>query len=117
MPTPRPTVNVELDVTGAPDDMPRLHEVIDEQLADLVANGPTASEWADAMAAVGHEYGYVDDPSIAWALAQLPLRAGVLDDYLDRSDTLDQLDRGDARRLAAELFGAGRYIEVVTLPA
>ena len=97
--------------------MSRLPELIDEQLADLAGNGASDDEWDDAFAAVEHEYDYIDDSSIAWALAQLPLRPGALDDYLARSDTLAGLTRDDLKASAAALFGAGRSIEVITLPA
>lgn len=115
--TPSPAVNMQIYVTGAPERIGDLHAVLDRELADIAANGPSATESKDAFTEATRNTDYIDSVSIAYALSDMVVRPSGLSDYLDRANTVDKLDADDLADFAASLLATDQYIEITTLPA
>jgi len=114
--TPTPTAELVLQVTGAPDGVAQLRDVLQHELDDLAANGPTDQESADAFAEVGRSYEYIDNDSIAVALLSRSDWPEAFTEYLADADTLAGLDDADLARFAGELLTPDRYRQVTVLP-
>ncbi len=115
--TPRTSMVLYVQVTGAPADMPEVERVLDEQLADIRASGPTQKEFDNAMEEIGRQYSFVSNDEIATVLMLQRTDEGAVDDYMSRGNVLNLLTIDDVGKLAAELLAPERAITVVVLPA
>jgi zinc protease len=108
--------DVFIEVTGDPTGLQELSTVLDADLVDLATNGPTGEEFETAFAAFEQDYQYLDNWSIATALADEEYKPGRVDGYRNRYDELVGVTAADLAEFTARVLPPGRYIEVLSLP-
>ena len=69
------------------------------------------------MAATEQQFDLFDDNTLAYVLLGSVFDPQVLIDFIDRRDTLRDVDLGDVRAFLTRALPADRYIEVRLLPA
>lgn len=116
---PRPGFSSEVLVTVDPDRLGEIRSTVLSILDDLAAAGPDAAELQQARTVL--ELDYADVSSNAVWLDVLTSRLHLDDDELltprRKLAELAQVDAAAVRDLAADLYGAGDRIEIITAPA
>jgi zinc protease len=96
---PTPVIETYVLVTGAPDRVGAVGDLVVGELADLAANGPTEREFAGAFAQVQESYNFVNNEGFLEELITSAIWPGrSLDEYFDE---FDALRFGDARSVQA----------------
>lgn len=112
--TPEPGVIARIVASGDPDFIERIHRTIFAILADVVENGPTLAEWAEALAVLNAEYTHIGNSDHLDAVLR---RAHAPDDELTTTvrlfEELADLEAADVQALAAELFDIDQHIDIV----
>jgi zinc protease len=109
-------VETYINVTGDPDQIDELTRVLNAELVDLGTNGPTANEFDDALAAVEQSYDLFDNDTLAQLLIDAIIDDNALSVFIDRRDTLAELDLGDVRSALSRLLPVDHYIQLRQLP-
>ena len=114
--TPEPGVFARIVASGDPEYIDQIETTISEILTDLVANGPSSNEWAEALAVLNAEYS--QDANADYLEAVLR-RAHAPDTELPTPDRLieelAELQVADVHALAAALFDLDQHIDIVTV--
>ena len=112
--TPEPGVIARIRASGDPEFIERIHRTIFAILADVLENGPTLDEWAEALAVLNAEYTHVGNADHLDAVLR---RAHAPDDELTTPvrlfEELADLEASDVQALAVELFDADQHIDIV----
>jgi zinc protease len=114
---PEPQVLTYVQVSGDPQRIEAVGDLVVDQFADLAANGPSEREFSGAYATVEERYGFVDNGTFITELvndAIWPSRD--LADYLDLYFDLGLVTPESVQRFVADHVPAGQYIQVATLP-
>jgi zinc protease len=114
---PESIVQTYMQITGSPDRIESVADLVVAELADLTANGPTDREFDSAHAQVEQAYQYVDNDSFLEELinnAIWPDRE--LQDYFDELPALDDVTKDTVQRYIADHIRADQYIQVAVLP-
>jgi zinc protease len=114
---PESIVQTYMQITGSPDRIESVADLVVAELADLTANGPTDREFDGAHAQVEQAYQYVDNDSFLEELinnAIWPDRE--LQDYFDELRALDDVTKETVQRYIADHIRADQYIQVAVLP-
>ena len=114
--TPEPGVQARIVASGDPEYIGLIEATILEILADVVAEGPTPDEWADALAVLEAEYSHEFNGDYLEAVLR---RAHAPDDELPTPQRLIEelaaLEAADVQALAAALFDPGQHIDIITV--
>ncbi len=114
--TPEPGVSARVVASGDPEFIDQIQVTIFEILADLVANGPNADEWAEALAVLNAEYTHEGNSDHLSAVLR---RAHVSDDELTTTvrlfEELADLKVADVQALAAALFDPDQHIAIISV--
>ncbi|MCY4104638.1 MAG: insulinase family protein [bacterium] len=114
--TPEPGVSGLIVASGDPQYIEQIQVTIVEILADLVANGPTSDEWAEALAVLNAEYTHEGNSDYLNAVLR---RAYAPDTELPTTKRLFEevanLEIGDVQALAAALFDLDQRIDIITV--
>jgi zinc protease len=114
---PVPTIETYVEVTGAPDRVASVGDLVVAELADLAANGPSEREFANAYAQVEERYQFVDNQSFLQEMIDpflWPERD--IDDYFEQYRALASVDAADIQQYVATHIPADHHIEVVVVP-
>jgi zinc protease len=114
---PVPTIETYVQVTGAPDRVESVGDLVVAQLADLAANGPTEREFSNAFAQVEETYRFVNNQSFLQEMVDpflWPQRD--LDDYFDQFSSLVDVDAAAVQEYIATHLPADQYVQVAVLP-
>ncbi len=106
-----------VQVTGSPERVESVGDLVVAELADLAANGPTEREFSGAYAQVEEAYGFVNNDSFIEEMlndAIWPDRE--MQDYIDQYSALGDVTPETVRAFIAEHIPAGQYIQVAVLP-
>jgi len=106
-----------VQVTGSPERVESVGDLVVAELADLAANGPTEREFSGAYAQVEEAYGFVNNDSFIQEMlndAIWPDRE--MQDYIDQYSALGDVTPETVRAFIAEHIPAGQYIQVAVLP-
>jgi zinc protease len=114
--SPDVLIEVYINVSGDPDRIGELSEVISTNLEDLATNGPTDAEFAAAVAAFELEYQQIENWLLSYALVDNELLPGTLDDFYRRPEVLASITSADLAGFAARALPAGQFVEVRSLP-
>lgn len=110
-------VESTISVTGAPEKMAELSTALHADLAQLVADGPTAAELAAARQELSDQLQLFSNEGLISVMLDEELAGGAIDDLLASPSALASIDAAAVQALAAVAFPADRYIEIVGLPA
>ena len=112
--TPEPGVIAQIRASGDPEFIERIHRTIFAILGDLVENGPTLDEWAEALTVLNAEYTHIGNADHLDAVLR---RAHAPDDELTTPvrlfEELADLEAADVQALAVELFDIDQHIDIV----
>jgi zinc protease len=114
---PDPVVDTLIRVTGAPDRVQTIADLVVGELGDLAENGPTEQEFFNAFAQVEEAYGFVNNGEFISELlddAVDPRRE--LDDYLFEGAELVSVTTGTVRSYIESHMPDDQYIQVTVLP-
>ena len=104
-------------VTGAPDRVESVGDLVVAELADLAANGPTEREFSDAFAQVDESYRFVNNGALVDTMIVAALAPdGDVVDFLDTSIALADVTAADVRAFIARHLPADRYVQVAVEP-
>ena len=93
----------------------QIAQIVNDQLADIRANGVSSEELNTAIAGVQREYGFQSDYQIALAAMDEQLSPTSLKDYANR--TTRSIKRGDVAGIAQRFLPADNAVQVTVLPA
>jgi zinc protease len=114
---PDPVIETYVQITGSPERIESVGDLVIAELADLTANGPTEREFSGAFAQVQEAYGFVDNNSFLEEMlndAIWPDRE--MQDYLDQYAALADVTTETVQRYIADHIRADQYIQVAVLP-
>ncbi len=114
---PDPLIQTYMQITGSPDRIESVADLVGAQLDDLAANGPTDSEFQGAYAEVQESYQFVDNNSFLEELvndAIFPDRD--LQDYYDQFSALGDVTSDTVQQFIADHVGTDQFIQVAVLP-
>ena len=114
---PDPLVETYLNVTGDPDTIPTLSELVIKDITTLRAIGPRIDEFDDALAELNNTYTYFDNQTIGDLLAQAPDHPELISRFKDRSTVLNDMELSTLKTFIIDTMPVDQYIEVRTVPA
>jgi zinc protease len=114
---PDPFAEAFVSATGDPDDLGRISEEVIADLADLIENGPTDTQFATALEQLRTELDLLGNPVIADSLITNYLYPDQpVAELRDRYQLIDELTATDVRILAGIAFNPNQRIEVRLVP-
>lgn len=114
---PDPAVETYISVTGSPDRIGAVADLVIAELADLAENGPTEQEFSNAYAQVEEAYNFVNNGDFITELLDDAIHPALgLDDYLFEYSALTSVTAAGVQAFIATHVPADRYIEVTVLP-
>ena len=114
---PGAIVQTYVQITGSPDRIVSVGDLVAGELADLATNGPTDSEFDGAHAQVEEAYQFVNNNSFLEEMindAIWPDRE--LQDYFDEFAALGDVTKDTVRQYIADHVPTDQYIQVAVLP-
>jgi zinc protease len=114
---PEPTVETYVTVTGAPDRITVVGELVVAEIAALAADGPTTREFDLSFAQVAEAYEFVDNDTFVQELitdAVWPNRS--LDEYFDEFGALESVTAASVQSVIARQIPAAQHIEIAVVP-
>jgi zinc protease len=114
---PDPVIETYVSITGSPDRVAVIGDLVAGEFAQLAAEGPGQEEFANAFATVEEEYRFVDN----WTFANELLDGAVepaleLDDYLALAAALPNVSAEEVQDFVAAYVPADQYIQVTVTP-
>ena len=110
---PEVTVESEFSSTGEEQFLDKIYERIIDAVEDMVANGPSESDLAQAKEIVADDYAVVQNSHlIDVALMRHYLNDDDIPTPARRIDALKGVTAADVQMLAEQLYGSGQRIEV-----
>ncbi len=114
---PEPQVLTYVQVTGAPDRIESVGDLVVSEFADLATNGVTDREYQGAIATVTERYGFVNNGLFLEELVNAALWPGFdLVDFLDRDRVIGGVTVADVQRFIATHVTADHYVQAAVLP-
>ncbi len=114
---PDPVIETYISVTGSPDRIEAVADLVVTELADLTANGPSDQEFFNAFAQVEEAYNFVNNGEFITELLNDAIDPALdLDDYLFESAELNSVSADSVRRYLDTHVPAEQYIQVVVTP-
>jgi zinc protease len=114
---PDPAIETFLRVTGSPDRVATIADLVVGELGDLAAVGPSDQEFSSAFAHVEEAGGFVNNGEFMTELLDDAIDpARDLDDYLFESTELDRLSAETVRSFIRTHIPVDRFIQVTVLP-
>ena len=114
---PAPAVETYAQISGAPDRVDAIADVVLGEFAELAAGGMSTAEYERAFALIQEQYNFVDNNLFLDGLsdAQVFPELGV-DSFLDRFDELDRVSASDVTAFIAAHVPLDRYVQVTVVP-
>lgn len=114
---PDPIVETFVDVTGSPEGIEQLSDVVRADIADLAANGPTDADLEEASAELAQNYDLFNNGDLSSVLLDAATDGDAIGEYLSRQSILRDLRRDDVAAFAARALPVGQLIEIRIRPA
>jgi zinc protease len=114
---PDPVIETFVGVTGSPDRVASIADLVVGEIAGLATDGPSVPEFDNAVAQAEEAYGFINNGQILTELlddAVDPYRE--LDDYLFEFSRLPSVSPDSVRSFVAEHLTADRYVQVTVVP-
>jgi hypothetical protein len=110
-------VQTYVSVTGSPDRIEAVADLVVAELADLAARGTSDEEFANAFAQVEESYNFVDNGEFITELLDDAIDPTYdLDDYLLEYPELQAVSGSTVRSFLADHVSVDDYIQVVVSP-
>jgi zinc protease len=106
-----------VSVTGSPDRVESVGDLVVAEIADLATNGPSEREFQGAFAQVEESYGFVNNQTFIQEMlndAIWPDRE--MQDYIDQYSALGDVTAETVRAFIAAQIPTTQYIQVAVLP-
>ena len=114
---PDPAIETYVSVTGSPDRIEAVADLVVAELADLGVNGPSEQEFFNAYAQVEEAYNFVNNGEFITELLDAAIDPAIdLDQYLSEYSELGSVAAGGVRSYLADHVAPDRYIQVIVLP-
>jgi zinc protease len=114
---PGPVLETYVNVTGSPQRIDQIAELVVAELTDLADGGPTDEEFANAFAEVREQYNFVDNGQFLDALVDDALDPGrPISGYLDHFFALEGVTAGSVRSFIADGIPTDAYVQVTVRP-
>ncbi|MEQ9162711.1 MAG: insulinase family protein, partial [Ilumatobacter fluminis] len=115
---PEPVVETYVNISGSPDRIGQIAELVVAELDDLAANGPTDGEFTNAFAQIEERYNFVDNGQFLDALINDSLDPGgqPVTDYLEHFFALDGVTAASAQAYIAEHMPTTAFVQVTVTP-
>ncbi|TDT17889.1 zinc protease [Ilumatobacter fluminis] len=115
---PEPVVETYVNISGSPDRIGQIAELVVAELDDLATNGPTDGEFANAFAQIEERYNFVDNGQFLDALINDSLDPGgqPVTDYLEHFFALDGVTAASAQAYIAEHMPTTAFVQVTVTP-
>ena len=114
---PEAAIETYVSVSGAPDRIEALGDLVAGEIAALVTDGATNQEYVNAFAQVEERYRFVDNGQfVAELLASELEPAQDLEDYLLRSAAIETLGAADVATFLRTFVPVDQYIQVTVTP-
>ena len=81
------------------------------------STGPTAAEFASAIAEVTETYQYFDNQTISNLLVRAPKQPELITQFKDQARVLGDITPATLQKFIDQVLPLDQYIEVRTLPA
>ena len=114
--SPEREATVIISISGAPDDMAEISRVLQENLADLRANGPSTEEYEAAVAEAQDSYNFISDAQIITLLERWLVYPDSFADYENQLNLIADVTIPSLRDFAEQVMPADHYIEITQLP-
>lgn len=114
---PDPVIETYVAVTGSPDRIEAVADLVVAELTDLTVNGPSEQEFFNAFAQVEEAYGFVNNGEFINELLDDAIHPALdLDDYLFESAELDDVSTDSVRGYLDAHVPTDQFIQVIVLP-
>lgn len=114
---PDPIVETYINVSGSPDRIEQIGELVIGEIDELIADGPTPDEFASALAETSEQYNFVDNGQMLDALISDALDPEQpVENFIERFFALDGVSEASVQEYFAEYVSTGAFIEVVAVP-
>ncbi len=114
---PEPVIETYVSVTGSPDRIESVADLVSAELADLEANGPSEQEFTNAFAQVEESYNFVNNGDFVTELLNDAIHPSLsLDGYLLEYSELGSVTVASVRSYLSDHVTTDRYIEVIVQP-
>ena len=115
---PEPVVETYVNISGSPDRIGRIAELVTAELDDLATDGPTDGEFANALAQIEERYDFVDNGQFIDALVDdaLDPEGRPVTDYLERFFVLGDVTPSSTRAYVAEHIPTSAFVQVTVRP-
>ncbi len=114
---PDPVIETLVSVTGAPDRVEQIAEIVVAELEDLGTNGPTDQEFRNAFVQVEEGLNFVNNGDFLAALLDDAIHPDLeLDDYLLEFAALDSVLVESVRDFIGAHISTDHYIQVIVSP-
>ncbi|MDJ0769759.1 MAG: insulinase family protein [Ilumatobacter sp.] len=114
---PDPVIETFVRVTGAPDRVEAIADLVTAEFAQLGAEGPSGQEFTNAFAQVEESYNLVNNGQFIREMLDDAVAPRLdLDDYLTEFFELQDVTADAVRRYVGEHISPDEYIQVVVLP-
>ena len=114
---PDPAIETYVSVTGSPDRIEAVADLVVAELADLGADGPSEQEFFNAHAQVEEAYNFVNNGEFITELLDAAIDPAVdLDQYLSKYSELGSVTADGVRSYLADHVTPDQYIQIVVLP-
>ncbi len=114
---PDPLVESYLSVTGDPANISKISSIVIDDIGSLRSTGPTAAEFASAIAEVTETYQYFDNQTISNLLVRAPKQPELITQFKDQARVLGDITPATLQKFIDQVLPLDQYIEVRTLPA
>ena len=114
---PDQLIETYLNITGDPQTLSTLSDLVIKDVKALHAIGPATDEFDDAIAELNNTYSYFNNQTIGDLLATAPDSPEVITRFKDRSNVLNDMEPSMLKSFIIQAMPVDRYIEVRTVPA
>ena len=114
---PDAAIETYVSVSGSPDRIEAVADLVIDELADLAENGPTEQEFFNAYAQVEEAYNFVNNGDFITELLDDAIYAAIdLEDYLFKIGALASVSANTVRTYLAAHTPPDQYIQVIVVP-
>lgn len=114
---PAPVIETYAEISGSPERVDAIADVVLGEIADLAGGGMTGAEYERAVALVEERYGFVTNDLFLEGLSQVAVFPELgIDSFLDRIDALDRVRASDVTAYFAANVRPDRFVQVTVLP-